>query len=189
MSGLGADEIIVVTGLPRSGTSMVMRMLEAGGIPLLVDESRGPDENNPRGYFEYAPVKRLKASSAWLPMAHGKAVKVVSYLLPHLPASERYRVLFVERDLAEVAASQDRMLGKAPGGLDDALGAMLARQNEHARAWVERTTVPLLGLRFSKIHAAPALAAETIADFLGAPLDIRAMAASVDAALYRNRLE
>lgn len=189
MAGHTADEIVIVTGLPRSGTSMLMRMLQAGGVPLLVDEERRADESNPRGYFEYAPVKRLKTSADWISLARGKAVKVVSYLLPHLPEHERYRVLFLERDLGEVAASQDRMLGKAPAPPNDALNTIMARQNDHARAWIARTQSPGLVVQFAEAHADPAACAKSVAAFLGMALDTEAMAASVDAALYRNRLK
>lgn len=183
------DEIIVVTGLPRSGTSMMMRMLAAGGVPLLVDDLRAADDNNPLGYFEFTPVKRLKESAAWVPMARGKAVKVVSYLLPHLPLDEQYRVLFLEREPGEVAASQERMLGKAATPLSDELREMMARQNAHARAWIARAGCPSLTLRFAEAHATPRATAEKVAAFLGGGLDVGAMAGSVDAALYRNRLK
>lgn len=182
------SEIIVVTGLPRSGTSMLMRMLRAGGLPLLVDAARSADDDNPWGYFEYAPVKRTKESAAWVPEARGRAVKVVSYLLPHLPMGERYRILFMQRTLAEVAASQDRMLRKAPAPPDDALLSAMARQDTHARAWIVRQGARCLQLQFAEAHSAPGECARAVAEFLGQPLDIAAMAASVDAALYRNRL-
>src|SRR5512134_4034770 len=117
MSEAGLGPITVVTGLPRAGTSLVMQMLVAGGVPILVDGARPADADNPRGYLEFAPVKRLREDASWLPRARGRAVKVVVPLVCDLPPSERYRVLLVERDVREVLASQRTMLagrGHAP---------------------------------------------------------------------------
>src|SRR3569833_79554 len=102
--------ITVVSGLPRSGTSMMMQMLAAGGMPMLTDGVRGPDPDNPRGYFAFGPVKRTPQDARWLAGAPGKAVKVVHSLLPALPGGYEYRVLFMLRDMHEVLASQDTML-------------------------------------------------------------------------------
>src|SRR5205809_5271301 len=103
-----STEIVVVSGLPRSGTSLMMQLLHAGGIPALTDHIRAPDTDNPRGYFEFERVKKVKEDAAWLPDARGKVVKMVSQLLYDLPATERYRVVFMERDLEEVLASQEK---------------------------------------------------------------------------------
>ena len=102
--------ITVVSGLPRSGTSLVMQMLAAGGIPVLGDDLRRADEDNPRGYLEYEKVKSLERDSTWLPEAEGKAIKIISFLLPKLPSSFEYRVIFVRRNLTEVLRSQEKML-------------------------------------------------------------------------------
>lgn len=167
---------------------MVMRMLEAGGVFLLVDDHRPADDSNPRGYFEYAPVKRLKDDASWLPLARGRAVKVVSYLLPFLPSGEAYRVLFLSRPLAEVAASQAKMMRKPADVSGDVMHGLMARQDAHARAWLAHMGAPVLDLAFAEIHAAPEAAARRIAAFLGREMDKAAMAYAVDAALYRNRL-
>src|SRR5262249_30630691 len=105
-----APDIIIVSGLPRSGTSLMMQMLDGGGVPVLTDNIRAADTDNPRGYYEFEPVKATKRDATWLPAARGKAVKMVSQLLYHLPPGETYRVLFLERDLEEVLASQEKML-------------------------------------------------------------------------------
>ena len=102
---------IIVSGLPRSGTSMMMKMLEAGGIPALTDAIRAADGDNPKGYYEFERVKQMdKGDTAWMTSAQGKAVKVISALLQHLPADYEYRVIFVRRNLNEVLASQRKML-------------------------------------------------------------------------------
>ena len=102
--------IVVVSGLPRSGTSLMMQMLEAGGLPILMDDRRPADADNPRGYYEFQPVKTLDKDNSWMAQAEGKAVKVVSLLLYHLPPGHDYKVLFMERTIAEVLASQTAML-------------------------------------------------------------------------------
>ena len=111
-----ADEIVIVTGLPRSGTSLVMQMLAAGGAGLLTDGARAADRNNPLGYFEYEPVKRTGRDTTWLAEAKGKAVKVVAPLVAWLPDGLRYRAIFIERDLDEVLASQAEMLRNLNAG-------------------------------------------------------------------------
>nr|AUN36959.1 TPR repeat protein [uncultured bacterium] len=187
------EGITLVTGLPRSGTSMVMQMLSAGGAPVLTDDLRAPDEHNPRGYFEYAPVKRLKSDAQWLPEARGKAIKVVSYLLPFLPEQEGYRVVFVERALEEVIASQNRMLGKGDAASCDASSAgaqlmeVLQLQNAKARDWIQRSGAPVLDLRHQEVIDAPRAQAERIGQFLGGDLDWDAMAAAVSPELHRQR--
>src|SRR5687768_13992796 len=104
-----ADDIIIVSGLPRSGTSLMMQMLDRAGISAVTDKIRTADDDNPRGYFEFEPVKRTKQDASWLPAARGRAVKLVSSLLYDLPATERYRVLFMQRDINEVLDSQEKM--------------------------------------------------------------------------------
>lgn len=111
-----SEPILIVTGLPRSGTSLMMQLLEAAGVPLLVDNVRKADEHNPHGYYEYEPVKRLEEDASWIEQARGKALKVVSPLLRHLPDSEQYRVLYMDRPIEQILASQGVMLGGNPGG-------------------------------------------------------------------------
>ena len=122
-----SGEIIIVSGLPRSGTSLMMQMLASGGIEVLTDNLRTADADNPRGYYEFEKVKQIERDSSWLPQARGKAVKMVSQLLYHLPAGERYRVLFLERDLGEVLLSQEKMLRR--------LGRPAAPADEMRRAY------------------------------------------------------
>src|SRR5713101_7433843 len=104
------SEIIIVSGLPRSGTSLMMQMLDNGGVAVLTDNIRAADTDNPRGYYEFEKVKKIKQDSSWLPETRGKAFKMVSQLLYDLPTSERYRIIFMERDLDEMLISQEKML-------------------------------------------------------------------------------
>lgn len=188
------ETVIAVSGIPRSGTSMLMAMLEAGGVPLLVDGARPPDPDNPRGYFEYAPVKRLHAGNAWVRgAAAGRALKVVSPLLRHLPreAGLAYRILFAERSLEEVAASQRAMLerqGRHDGVSDARIRALLEGHLEEARALIaSRPDMEACWLAYTEMLRAPALAAGRIRDFLGLALDVEAMARAVEPTLRRQR--
>jgi len=104
------SEIIIVSGLPRSGTSLMMQMLENGGVAVVTDHIRTADSDNPRGYYEFEKVKKIKEDASWLPQTRGKALKMVSQLLYDLPPGERYRIIFMERDLDEMLLSQEKML-------------------------------------------------------------------------------
>lgn len=182
----------VVSGVPRSGTSLVMQMLRSGGLPLLCDGRRPPDVHNPRGYFEYEPVRRSREDVSWVAQAVGRGVKVVHALVAELPEGPAYRLVLVRRDLREVVASQAVMLaGRAPEGprserLAEIFAAQLA---ELERRLAVRRDFRVLHLEHRELLAAPRRAAAQLAAFVGGGLDSEAMAAVVDPALYRTRLE
>ena len=193
--------IVVVSGLPRSGTSMTMKMLEAGGVPIVTDGKRTADESNPKGYFEFEPVMRLQKDpdKRWLVEARGKAVKIISFLLASLPETHNYKVIFMHRDLHEVMASQSKMLeqrGEPKGGEadadananDDALTASYEKDVEKTkRLLARRSCFDLLDVDYKAVLEDAAGAAERIDAFVGGRLDVGAMAAVVDQQLYRNR--
>ena len=190
---LPAAPIVVVSGLPRSGTSMMMKMLAAGGIAPLTDELRVADGDNPKGYYEIERVKQLdKGDTGWLPMARGKVVKIISFLLQYLPADERYQVIFLRRNLDEILASQRKMIinrGEDPNQMDDAqVAAMFDRHIELIEKWLERQPhVDTLYIHYSDVMADPLREIDRMCRFLGRDLDIQAMAEVVDFNLYRNR--
>ncbi len=185
--------IVVVSGLPRSGTSMVMKMLEAGGVPILSDGLRAADEDNPKGYYEIERVKRLaeEHDKAWLATARGKAIKVISYLLKSLPPRFNYRVVFIRRELAEVLASQRKMLarrGETEQTPPERMRALF--EDDLWRAGYQlkrRPEFESLELQYTDVVARPLEQARRLAAFLGGALDAEAMAAAVDPQLYRNR--
>ena len=191
------DFITVVSGLPRSGTSLMMQMLAAGGIPPLTDEQRASDESNPRGYLELEAVKRLKQDRSWLPEARGRAVKIIHLLLPELAApvsgSElQFRVVMMRRPVEEVVASQRAMLarqGKAAAALPDAqLGKLFADQLERVeRLLAERPNFQICPVQYPALVADPAAEAARINAFLDSSLDEAAMTQAVDPSLYRER--
>lgn len=184
--------ITIVSGLPRSGTSMMMSMLEAGGIPPLTDGQRRADENNPRGYYEFERVKKLpEGDSAWLREATGKAVKVISALLEHLPAGYPYRVVFMHRELEEVLSSQRRMLsrtGKQDDLQDAELRALYDKHLEQVKQMLRRRAeVSVLYLSYNDLMLDPDPGIQQLDKFLGGALEQDAMRAVVDQALYRER--
>jgi hypothetical protein len=202
--------VVVVSGLPRSGTSMTMKMLEAGGLTALTDGIRTADSSNPNGYYELEAVKGLdkNGDTAWLREARGKAIKIISFLLTYLPDTHHYQVVFMQRDLEEVVASQNKMLvergetphGQAPGPPADPSESgepgqkderMIALYRQHLdqvmRFLANRRRFSLLEVNYADALARPAVEARRISDFLGGKLDVDRMAAVADPALYRNR--
>ncbi|MCB0189539.1 MAG: sulfotransferase domain-containing protein [Caldilineaceae bacterium] len=188
--------IVVVSGLPRSGTSLMMSMLAAGGLPLVTDHLRAADEDNPQGYYEYERVKRLeKGDVAWLAQAQGKAVKVISALLSHLPVQYTYQVIFMARPLAEILASQRKMLARRqPNAVDavddDEMALLLQNHLEETQSWLARqSNMTTLYIPYQDLLATPHAQVARIGAFVPTQLDLAAMAAVVEPALYRNRAE
>lgn len=190
------EPLIVVSGLPRSGTSMLMQMLHAGGIPVLCDTLRAPDVSNPRGYYELERVKRLhrEADKSWLADGEGKAIKVISFFLASLPDIYTYQVIFMQRSVREILASQNRMLddlaqerGKAN---DDRL---LESYEDHLFSvqtlLASRPWFATLHVNYRDVIAQPVKEAVRIARFLGRDLDTSRMASVVEARLYHNRCD
>jgi hypothetical protein len=185
--------IVVVSGLPRSGTSLMMQMLAAGGLPVLTDGMRVADADNPRGYFELERVKGLPGDASWLGEAEGKGVKIVSALLADLPPERTYRVLFMRRPIVAILASQREMMVRrghpAPGAADDArLGELFER---HVDATILRLRAFAAArwrfVDYPELMERPLDVARQVAEFLDGAVDFRAMAAVIDPALWRQR--
>lgn len=183
--------ITIVSGLPRSGTSLMMQMLAAGGMTLLTDQERKPDIDNPRGYCEWEPAKLLPKEPNLIDEAEGKAVKIISQLLLSVPRGRNYKIVFMERPLPEVLASQDKMLRRrGTNGPADPVALTLAFQ-DHLREviqWLEeREEIAVCRVGYGRLLKNPAEAAQAVRAFLAQDLDVRLMAAQVDPTLYRNR--
>jgi hypothetical protein len=186
--------VTVVSGLPRSGTSMMMRMLEAGGIAPFSDGERTADVDNPEGYYEFERVKDLEKDPdrSWVRQARGRALKVISFLLRHLPDDNFYRIVYMRRHLDEVLKSQDKMLdrlGNAAPGTDletmkEAYRNDIVAARLHAR---KRPNMEWIEVHYADAIADPAGTARAVNRFLGGRLDEAAMAAAVNEKLYRNR--
>jgi len=186
------DFVTVVSGLPRSGTSLMMQMLHAGGLPALADGQRAADENNPRGYLEYEPVKRLRSDSSWLPQARGHVVKIIHLLLRDLrvDGSLHYRIVFMQRPLDEVLASQRAMLARdGKAGADAAvLKKAFEAQLAQVDAWLAaQPCVRVLRQPYHEVLRDPQAVAAKLGAFLERELDTAAMVRAVDPALHRQR--
>jgi hypothetical protein len=185
--------VTIVSGLPRSGTSMMMKMLEAGGVPIMTDAVREADVDNPKGYFEYERVKNLEKETdkSYIREGRGKALKVISFLLKDLPDDCFYRVIFMRRHLDEVITSQNRMLDRRGEEAIDERETMAEAYRNHLAAVKimvrKRPNFEMLEFRYDEAVADPRKAARAVNAFLGGTLDETAMVGVVDAELYRNR--
>jgi len=189
---IAAETVTIVSGLPRSGTSMMMRMLEAGGIPALIDNVREADEDNPRGYYEFERVKQLKTDRAWLEDAKGKVVKMVSTLLLDLPAGYAYKVVFMRRKMEEILASQRQMLirkDKPTDGVpEEKMAELYGKHLTQIEAWIARQRhLAAIYVSYNEILANAREQVRRVNEFLGGRLDADAMLAVVDHALHRQR--
>lgn len=184
--------ITIVSGLPRSGTSLMMQMLVAGGMTPLADGERPPDIDNPRGYLEWERIKQLPNDPACIAEGEGKVVKVISRLLLSLPADHEYRIVFMQRPMLEVLASQDQMLRRRgtykEGANPAAIAAAFEKHLKEVNAWLDsKPHARVLRLRYHDVLSQPQQISRKLSDFLGIPLNIEAMTQQVDASLYRNR--
>ncbi|MFN7143899.1 MAG: sulfotransferase domain-containing protein [Myxococcota bacterium] len=187
------EPIVIVSGLPRSGTSMMMKMLEAGGLPIMTDSVRTADIDNPKGYYEYERVKDLEKETdkSYIRDGRGKVLKVISFLLKDLPDDNRYKVIFMRRDLNEVIASQNKMI-KHRGEKDESDDRMMidAYMNHLAAVRImvrKKPNFEMVEVRYDTAVKNPVEAAKQVNTFLGGRLNENAMREVVDAELYRNR--
>ncbi len=172
---------------------MMMRMLEAGGIEIVTDNSRQADEDNPKGYYEIEKAKKVKEDSSFLNEAYGKALKMISMLLYDLPLDKSYKIIFMRRNMTEILNSQRIMLqrnGKDRGDNDDAsMGQMFEKHLNEITAWLDQQpNIDVIHVNYHDILAAPLASAQAVNQFLDQRLDTASMAAAVDFALYRNRV-
>jgi hypothetical protein len=188
------DIITVVSGLPRSGTSMMMRMLEAGGVPILTDYERRPDDSNPKGYYELESVKRMKEGEiAWIHEAQGKAVKIISPLLEFLPPEHQYQIIFMQRNMREILASQREMLVQR-GEQDDRVGDryladLYQKHLEKTISWIEKQpNLRAIYIHYNKIVLDPRPSVVELTRFLNLTQnEMPKMLAVVESSLYRQR--
>ena len=184
--------ILVVSGLPRSGTSMMMNMLAAGGVPVVSDSVRDADEDNPNGYFEFKPVKKLsEGQTDWLAQADGKVVKIVSALLEYLPSGHRYKILFMERDMKEILASQQKMLDRRREESKVSDAEMESQFQKHladVKFWLARQpAMEVLYVNYNELISDPEKHTQAIVEFIRIPVDVEKMRSVPNKCLYRNR--
>lgn len=187
------DEIItIVSGLPRSGTSMMMKILEAGGMEVLTDNIRKADEDNPRGYYEFELVKKVKEDASWLENANGKAVKMVSKLLCDLPANKHYKVIFMRRRMEEILASQRKMLerkGIYKDEIDDTeMASLFYTHLKQTEKWLQnQENFEVLYISYNDVLENPEVNLQKLNHFMEDQLNFGKMKMAIDKTLYRNR--
>ncbi len=187
------NPVIIVSGLPRSGTSMMMKILEAGGLEIVTDNERTADEDNPKGYYEFEIVKQLGdgGEADWVKQAEGKVVKVISFLLQHLPPSHSYKVIFMRRKVEEILASQQQMLarrGETSTDSDERVAETFQEHLKRVRVWLaNQKNIQVLYVDYNSLMKEPQGPIQGVFDFLGLPLDLEKMIAVPDAKLYRQR--
>ena len=190
---MDSKSVIIVSGLPRSGTSMMMKMLEAGGCQILTDNLREADANNPKGYYEFERVKNMKDGDlAWMPEAVGRVVKIVTGLITFLPPGYSYKVIFMRRDLNEILSSQKKMLGrlgKEDDNIpDDKMAKVYEEHLKEVRGWlVRQPNIEVLYVNYNTMLKEATDTLNKVNEFLGGGMDVPVMASVVDKELYRER--
>lgn len=183
--------ITIVSGIPRSGTSMMMKMLRAGGMDLVNDGLRQADKNNLNGYFEYEKVKNLKEDNSWISIAEGKAIKVLFNFLYFLPQTHKFKIIFMQRDMKEILASQNKMLsvlGKSNLVNDDRMSLLFDSEIEKIKKWIgKQNNIETLYVSYNQILENPIVSCEDVKRFVSRNLEIEKMTKTVDRALYRNK--
>lgn len=184
--------ITVVSGLPRSGTSMMMQILQAGGMDLYTDNIRQPDVNNPKGYFESAEVKDLLIDQSFLHLAENKVIKVVVPLLQKLPMNYSYRVIYMDRNIPEIILSQEVMKGRSREAVLKHFPYSLAVEYERLRTeafdWLDRNQIPYTVVHFNEIADDPHRVIQTVSSFLHLSERNETMVEAIDTKLFRSRL-
>ena len=183
--------ITIVSGLPRSGTSLMMQMLDRGGMEAVTDNVRTADEDNPKGYYEFEKVKKIKEDSSWLKDTRGKVFKMVSMLLLELPSDENYKIIFMQRNMQEVLASQKKMLERLnqdTGPDDDEMSELLNAHLKKTYRWLEKQpNIELRYVSYNDLIEDPYGEARAINSLLDLKLDLERMVKVVDRDLYRNK--
>lgn len=186
-----SETIYVVSGLPRSGTSLMMRMFEAAGIDVASDGERTADEDNPRGYYELEAVKGLPEDTSWIPATRGKVVKIISRLLLQVPSTEKYRVIFMRRDIDEILKSQQKMLvrrGEDTSDPDDEMRRNFIIHLGDVEVFLkERSDIEALFVSYNRLMNDPASQVLRVAKFIDRVDSVDAMRAVIEPGLYRNR--
>ncbi len=189
---MDGEVVTVVSGLPRSGTSLMMMMLEAGGMQVLTDKIRTADEDNPEGYYEFERVKQIEQDQSWLEDAKGKGVKMVAELLKHLPPDYTYKVIFMRRKMEEILASQKQMLirrGEPTDRVsDERMAKLFTEYLERVEAWIaEQPNMEVIYVSYNELLVNPVEEAKRINQFLQDTLNVEKMVGVVDPTLYRQR--
>lgn len=188
MREIKSKTITIVSGLPRSGTSMMMQMLTAGGVEPLTDDKRKPDTDNPKGYLEYIPARKLDKDDSWIPKACGKVVKIVAQLLPYLPDGYNYKIILMRRDMEEILKSQQVMLKEEDKKVDEIVKKIFKRDIQKAQELsAKRDDIEMIEVWYKDVLDDTKTEVERIVDFLQIEMDKGKMNEAVDPSLHRNK--
>jgi hypothetical protein len=185
--------VYIVSGLPRSGTSLMMKMLDVGGIPPLTDNIREADADNPKGYYEFEKVKKLPDDTEWLPEAHGKVVKILAELIKHLPDDHHYKIIFMMRDIDEIIASQRKMMirrGEDPDIVPDSeMKELLRTYLKNLKIFVKNhPNMEVCYISYNDLMRDLDFTLYEIEEFFNGGLNTNKMREVIDFSLYRNRI-
>lgn len=185
--------VYIVSGLPRSGTSMMMQLLEAGGIHVVTDGIRQADADNPRGYYEFENVKNIKDDCSWVAGCRGRVFKMVSALLYNLPPSFEYKIVFMKRNMNEMLASQRTMLSRRGQNnssiSDEEMALKFDRHLLNIKTWLlKQGNINVVFINYNSVIENAFVNAERVALFLNLPLDLNKMASVVEGSLYRQKI-
>jgi len=180
----------VVSGLERSGTSLMMQMLSAGGLPLAFDDLRRPDEHNPRGYFELEGGKiitRLMHKTFPMETYRGRFLKITAFGLLYLPPG-KYKIIYMQRDLDEILDSMEKMAKTTDPQREETKRSFHRLNAKVLQDLHARTDVDLLLINFNEILRNPSAQLQEICQFLQPyPCDYDNMLLVIDQRLYRQR--
>ncbi|MFZ4740897.1 MAG: alkaline phosphatase family protein [Bacteroidales bacterium] len=183
-------EIIIVSGLPRSGTSLMMQILNESGIKTLTDNIRKPDDNNPNGYFEFEKAKNIANDNSWLELAQGKVVKIISHGIQFLPQNFNYKIIFMQRDLNEIIKSQQKMLNKSQSTFPTAIYNVFKNDLEKIKYWTEKEpNVEIIYVNFADLFSKNIQIVEDLSRFLNKPISVENINTVINHDLYRNKIE
>lgn len=186
---MNSDEILLIGGLPRSGTSLLMQIVAKAGVENFTDGNRVADINNPKGYAEFDGVKGLMKSNAFLKNVVGKSIKVVSPLIPFIDKGLKYKCIIVNRDISEVLRSQQVMLGKSVDGIPDALKMAFQKQADNAKQFLTNNNISFITIEHKELFANPISQLAAIKEFTNSEVSIEELSSCIDSKLYRQRNE
>lgn len=180
--------VTIVTGLPRSGTSLMMQILEKSSLEILTDGIRQKDNNNPEGYFELDAVKGIVKDNSFLKSAAGKVVKIVAPLPIFMDKSLSYRVIFMRREIEEILRSQEIMLNKDQQAERQKFAAIYETHIQKTYQFFVSNNIPYLDVPYKELIQNPEHELEKIIAFLEIDAVWQDLASAVNPSLYRNRI-
>ena len=181
------EKITIVTGLPRSGTSLMMQILDRTSLPILTDGIRKKDTNNPEGYYELEAVKGIIKDNSFLNEAQGKVVKIIAPLPLFLDKNLTYRILFMRRDITEILRSQEKMIGKNQTSEYEKFASIYEQHLKKTYAFLDENSIPFIDIWYDKLVSNPDNEIKKIIDFLNITADLKELSNVIKPELYRTK--